>query len=156
MAELFTTRCPRCGSPLARTGAASAVCLRCLGERALGVAMPSDPEAAPAAPKAGVSPEGKSPASGAPPATVSPRRLGAYELIEEIGRGGMGVVFAARHTQLGTLVALKVISDGRFATAEQEMRFVREAQTAARLRHPHVVAVHDAGNDQGITFYAMD
>jgi WD40 repeat protein len=155
MADPVPDRCGRCGSVLSRTGAAHAVCLRCLGERALGGIMADDSAASPPT-ASGNPPEWKSAASGERPTASLPRQLGMYELIEEIGRGGMGVVFAARHRQLGTLVALKVISDGRFATAEQEMRFVREAQMAARLRHPHIVAVYDAGHDQGITFYAMD
>src|SRR6185436_108889 len=55
-----------------------------------------------------------------------PARLGPFEVIEEIGRGGMGAVYAARHTELGHVVALKVVAGGGFATAEQQMRFVRE------------------------------
>jgi serine/threonine-protein kinase len=85
-----------------------------------------------------------------------PPQLDAYEIVEEIGRGGMGAVYAARHIVLGHVVALKVVAGGRFATAEQQMRFVREAQTAARLRHPNIVAVHDAGRASGVAYFAMD
>jgi eukaryotic-like serine/threonine-protein kinase len=171
MPEPVTDRCPRCGLP--RTGSAEGggICLRCLGERALAFAASNDDARAPTTEPPNSFDTSSQPTPGDSGSSVptndfsstpkdrlttAPRQLGAYELVEEIGRGGMGRVFAARHTRLGTLVALKVISDGRFATAEQEMRFVREAQTAARLRHPYIVAVHDAGRDQGLAYYAMD
>ncbi len=96
---------------------------------------------------------------GAPQAAHAriPRRLGAYELIEELGHGGMGVVFRARHVQLGTTCAVKVLIAGEHASPESIARFQREAAAVARLgKHPNIVGVHDLGQEGGIAFYAMD
>src|SRR4051794_11509347 len=62
-----------------------------------------------------------------------------YVILEEIGRGGMGIVFKARQRSLDRLVAVKMIRDGCFATPEMRRRFVREARAAAALRHPRIV-----------------
>lgn len=83
------------------------------------------------------------------------RQLGPYEIIEQIGRGGMGRVYAARQAGLGRIVALKALPDTGSA-AGPELRFLREARTAARLRHPHIVAVHDSGHADGHVFFTMD
>ncbi len=91
-----------------------------------------------------------------PAAAPSADRVGAYELLEEIGRGGMGVVYTARQPGLERTVALKVMTGGRFATAEAESRFEREAQTAARLRHPHIVAVFESGRAEGRAYFSME
>ncbi len=82
-----------------------------------------------------------------------PRRLGPYELGEELARGGMGAVFVARHVALGRKVAVKVVLG---ADAHALQRFGVEARAAARLRHPNIVAVHEVGTDQGQSFIAMD
>ncbi|MHC5020468.1 MAG: protein kinase domain-containing protein [Planctomycetota bacterium] len=82
------------------------------------------------------------------------KRLGPYELIAELGRGGMGVVFRARRADLAREVALKVLPIG--ATTELVARFRLEAQLAARLRHPNVVGVHDVGEADGQLYLAMD
>lgn len=92
-----------------------------------------------------------------PAADGDPReRIGGYEVLDEIGRGGMGVVYTARQTGLDRIVALKVISTGTGANMEAESRFRREAQTAARLRHPHIVTVYESGRDAGCSFFSMD
>ncbi len=85
-----------------------------------------------------------------------PAEIGPYELLNEIGRGGMGVVYTARQKGLDRLVALKVIAGGRLAGGEAEMRFAREAQMAARLRHPNIVAVHESGRADGCAYFSMD
>jgi hypothetical protein len=77
-----------------------------------------------------------------------------YELLEELGHGGMGVVYRARDTVLGRLVAVKMLRAGR-ATADGLLRFRREAQAVARLRHRHIVALHDFGEQDGGPFLVM-
>ena len=83
-------------------------------------------------------------------------RIGSYEIVEELGRGGMGQVYAVRQSGLGRIVALKTIPVGPGTPPELEMRFLREAQTSARLRHPNIVAVHDFGQVDGCVYFTMD
>ena len=76
-------------------------------------------------------------------------------LIEEIARGGMGVVWRARQDGLGREVALKMILSGRLATSAQVLRFYTEARAAARLDHPNIVPIFEIGEDEGCHFYSM-
>ncbi|MGE3776640.1 MAG: serine/threonine-protein kinase, partial [Pirellulaceae bacterium] len=78
-----------------------------------------------------------------------------YELLEEIGRGGMGIVFKARQIRLGRIVALKLIRPDHTPREEEIKRFEREAAAAAQLDHPGIVSVFDAGKHEGWPFYAM-
>jgi serine/threonine-protein kinase len=88
---------------------------------------------------------------------VEPGRcFGQYELIEEIGRGGMGVVFKARQRGLNRVVALKMILASHLATPEHVARFQREARAAAKVVHSNVVAVFDVGEVEGQQFFAME
>lgn len=94
-------------------------------------------------------------------ATVFPRGAGArriadYELLGELGRGGMGVVYLARQVSLDRLVALKVLVGAAHASPEARARFQREAREAARLSHPHIVTIHEVGEHEGTCFYSMD
>ena len=83
-----------------------------------------------------------------------PRVLfGRYELLEEVGRGGMGVVYKCRDRKLDRIVALKAVTVG---LADEPGRFEREAQTAARVRHPNIVAVHDFGRECAELYLTMD
>jgi hypothetical protein len=84
------------------------------------------------------------------------RILGDYELLAEIGRGGMGVVYMARQTNLDRLVALKMILPGELASEDDLKRFHTEAEATARLQHPGIVRVHEVSEVEGRLFYSMD
>jgi WD40 repeat protein/predicted Ser/Thr protein kinase len=83
-------------------------------------------------------------------------RLASCELFEEIGRGGMGVVYRARQRGLDRVVAVKVLLRAQFAGTEERERFHREAQAAARLRHPGIVSIIDVGEDDGVPWFSME
>jgi serine/threonine-protein kinase len=86
----------------------------------------------------------------------APPEIPGYELLEVLGQGGMGVVYKARQKSLNRVVALKLLPAAACAGMELAARFRNEAEAAARLRHPNIVQVYDAGEHGGVPFYAME
>jgi serine/threonine-protein kinase len=103
----------------------------------------------------GVSPPPVADAPGTPDHSETARSFGDFELLEEIGRGGMGVVYRAWQKSLDRIVALKMILRGEHATPEDVARFQVEAQAAAHLEHPNIVPVYAAGVQDGQEWFCM-
>lgn len=168
--------CPRCGKALALRQPALLVCSAC-GVRSKPTT--ADPNLVRPCPRcrAPLTVEGRPPAetvtllTGAPPPADFPGfiepavqgpalapggQFGRYRIERELARGGMGIVYIAEDPQLKRRVALKVLIAGETASSEAVQRFVREARAAGQLRHPNIVAVHDAGELAGRHFFTMD
>jgi WD40 repeat protein/tRNA A-37 threonylcarbamoyl transferase component Bud32 len=79
-----------------------------------------------------------------------------YTIVEEIARGGMGVVYKARQENLNRVVAVKMLLGGVHASEDYKSRFLQEAKAAAKLNHPNIVSIHDWGEDSGQPFFSMD
>jgi serine/threonine protein kinase len=92
----------------------------------------------------------------APAILPIPRQIGDYDVLAEIGRGGMGVVYKAQHRTLHRLAALKMVLAGEFASSTQELRFRLEAELAARVQHPNIVQVYEISSYEGRPFLAME
>src|SRR5262249_11875083 len=91
------------------------------------------------------------------PADRPPPELpGDYEIVRELGRGGMGVVYLVRQKSLGRLVAVKVLRPGETTFGRLVKRFLEEARHLARLRHPNIVSVHEIGHAADEPYFTMD
>jgi tRNA A-37 threonylcarbamoyl transferase component Bud32 len=142
-----TRVCPQCGKPLS-SDAPQGLCPACLLKAALPgqSALESSATGLYESPTTALAPE----------AGARLKYFGDYELLEEIARGGMGVVWKARQTSLNRDVALKMIRAGALASPEEVQRFLREAEAAANLQHPNIVAIHEVGEQDGQHYFTMD
>jgi serine/threonine protein kinase len=84
------------------------------------------------------------------------RRLLHYEILREIGRGGMGVVYQARDPRLDRMVAIKTLPPDRISDAERKGRFIQEAKAASALNHPNIITVHDINSQEGVDVIVME
>ena len=93
--------------------------------------------------------------SGKEEGATTPRDFGDYELLGELGRGGMGIVYRARERSTGRHVALKMLLHGRFMSSAEVSRFRNETRTAAALQHRGIVPIYHVGEHHGQSFYTM-
>ncbi len=105
---------------------------------------------------ASVAPTSAAPAGASPVPAADLKRIGDFEIIEELGRGGMGVVYRARQISLDRVVALKLLSADLVSGERSISRFMREARAAARLHHTNIVPIYAQGREDRYVYYAME
>lgn len=140
MPTVETNRCLRCGTVLAEgtINGLGRVCAACvLASAVQGLTPDADP-------------------AQAPRPLVVPRQIGDYDMVREIARGGMGVVWLAVQRSLGRQVAIKLLPPDLAIDPTRLTRFRAESKFAARLQHPNIVAIHEVGEHEDMPYYTMD
>jgi WD40 repeat protein len=150
MTPTIVCRCGHRWSPPEETGSGPALRCPACGAESGGLTIdyvPADPALPGTRPTAGL--------RGRPPGAAAPVVPG-YEVLEELGHGGMGVVYRALQAGLNRAVALKVLRSGPFADPDELARFRREAAAAARLRHPNIIQVFEIGEHDGRPYFSLE
>ncbi|MCY3022114.1 MAG: protein kinase, partial [Planctomycetota bacterium] len=140
--------CPQCGAPVSGGDGAPQECPNCKT-----ITKAASPSAKDAIPDTLLAPAR---ATAGLPSSTPRASVPGYEILEELGRGGMGVVYKARHIGLNRTVALKMILSAEHAGKEAVARFRAEAEAVAQLKHPNIIQVYDIGEQDGRPYFSME